>query len=132
MSKLYARRFGSFGESGDIARPGLVAYDLVCLCFVRSVSVSAAAVGLLVFKQLSRLLTREPPVDLGPFLVGPAVPSLGFLLQLRQIRNSPCTQTLPSVQAQFDLRLVETASMLGSVMDLQPIPKISRPPVRRT
>src|SRR5438445_2644679 len=62
---------GSFGESGDIARPGLVAYDLVCLCFVRSVSVSAAAVGLLVFKQLSRLLTREPPVDLGPFLVGP-------------------------------------------------------------
>ena len=51
--------------------PGLVAYDLVCLCFVRPVSVSAAAVGLLVFKQLSRLLTREPPVDLGPFLVGP-------------------------------------------------------------
>lgn len=27
--------------------------------------------------------------------------------------------------AQFDLRLVEPASMLGSVMDLQPIPKIA-------
>src|SRR5207247_1564612 len=36
-----------------------------------------------------------------------------------------CTQTLPPVQAQFDLRLVEPASMLGSVMDLQPIPKIA-------
>jgi hypothetical protein len=32
--------------------------DLVCLCSVRPVGLSAAAVGLLVFKQPSRLLTR--------------------------------------------------------------------------
>src|SRR5258708_16950345 len=60
---------GSFGEFGDMDRPGWLPYGLVCLCFVRPVSVSAAAVGLLVLEQLSRLLTREPPVDLGPFLL---------------------------------------------------------------
>src|SRR5579862_5005841 len=86
---------------------------------------SAAAVGLLVFEQLSRLFTREPPVDLRPFPAGRAVPSLGFLLQLRQIRNPPRAQTLPRVEAEFYLRLVEPAFVFGSVMDLQPIPKIA-------
>ena len=49
--------------------------------------------------------------------LGHAVSSLGFLLQLGQIRNPPPAQTLPRVRAQFDLRLIEPASVLGSVMD---------------
>jgi len=94
--------------------------------FLRGVvSVSAAGFGLAVFEQLSRFFTCEPPVDLRPFPVGRAIPGLGFLLQLRQIRDPARAQTLPRVHAEFDLRLVEPASVFGSVMDLQPIPKIA-------
>ena len=44
--------------------------------------------GAVVLEHLSGLLSREPPVDLRPALVGPTIPSLGLPLQLSQIRKS--------------------------------------------
>src|SRR5579863_4172035 len=86
---------------------------------------SAAGPWLLVAEQLSGLLPRKPPVDLGPFPVGLAVPSVDLPLQRLQIRNPPVPQTLPRDQTEFDFRLIEPAPVLRSVMDGEPVPKRS-------
>src|SRR5258706_2884458 len=86
---------------------------------------SAAGPGLLIAEQLSGLFARDPPVDLGPLLVGLAVPSFDFPLQLSQIRNPPASQTLPRDKTKFDFRLIEPTPVLGSVMDGKPIPERS-------
>ena len=74
---------------------------------------SVAVAERFVLEYLSGLLPREPPVDLRPLLVGPTVPGLGFVPQLLQIRNSPFSQTLPRVQAEFDFRLIEPSAVCG-------------------
>ncbi len=86
---------------------------------------SLGAAGWLVLEHLSGLLPREAPVDLRPLLVGLAVPSLGFPLQFSQIWNPARAQTLPREQAEFDLRLIEPASVLRGVVYGQPIPNLS-------
>ena len=60
-----------------------------------------------VLEVLPRFLARVPPVDLRPFPVGLAVPSLGFPLQHSQGRNPPRAQALAGVHAEFDLGLIE-------------------------
>src|SRR5471032_1940760 len=67
-------------------RPGFVAYEPVRL-FKRGGRCLAPAAGRFVLEHLPGLLSREPPVDLGPFLIGLPVPSPGFPLQRCQIRN---------------------------------------------
>ena len=74
---------------------------------------SAVGGGLVVVELFSGLSAREPPVDRRPFLVDVPVPSLGFPLQDAQFWNSTPAQTLPRVQAEFDLRLVEQLPCLG-------------------
>src|SRR5664279_1153270 len=78
---------------------------------------STAGPWFLVQELLSGLLAREPPVDLGPFPVGLAVPSFDFPLQRLQVRNPPASQTLPGDQTEFDFRLIEPTPVLRSVMD---------------
>jgi hypothetical protein len=73
------------------------------------------------------MLSREPPVDLGPFPVGFAIPSLGFPLKRCQIRNPARAQTLPRVQAEFDLCLIEPTAVYRRVMHAEPTPDISTP-----
>src|ERR1019366_5841549 len=75
-------------------------------------------------EQLPGLLSREPPVDPGPFPVGLSVPGLGFPLQRFQIRNPSLAQTLPRVQAEFNLCLIEPTSVLRGVMHAEPIPDV--------
>ena len=84
----------------------------------------APAAGRLVLEQLPGLLSREPPVDPGPLLVGPPVPGLGLPLQRFQIRNPSRAQTLPRVQAEFDLRLIEPTSVFRCVVDAEQVPDI--------
>jgi hypothetical protein len=57
------------------------------------------------------LASRELPVDRRSLAVGLAVPCSGFPLQEPQIQEPSGAQTLPRVQAQFDLRLIEPASV---------------------
>src|ERR1035437_2844006 len=104
-------------------RPGFVAYEPVRLskCGGRCL---APAAGRLVLEHLPSLLSREPPVDLGPFLVGLPLPCLGFPLQRRQIRNPPRAQTLPREHAEFDLRLIEPTPVFRRVVHAEPIPDI--------
>lgn len=101
--------------------------SLRCLCARSDVSVRRSgglpmAVGGLVTEQLPGLLSREPPVDLGPLLVGLPVPGLGFPLQCLQIRNSSRAQTLPRVEAELDLRLIEPTSVFWRVVHPEPVP----------
>ena len=86
---------------------------------------SAVVARRFVLEHLSGLLPREPPVDLRPALVGPTIPSLGLPLQLSQIRNPAFTQTLTRVQAEFDFRLIEPASVFGGVVHGEPVPNVS-------
>ena len=83
-----------------------------------------SAAGRLVPEQMPGLLSREPPVDLGPLVVGLPVPGLGFPLQRTQIRNSSRAQTLPRVEAEFDLRLIEPTSVFWRVVHAEPVPDI--------
>ena len=85
----------------------------------------ASVVRIWITKHLSGFLTCESPVDLRPFLMGCARPTLGFPLQDLQIRNPPLAQALSRVQAELDLSLVEPASVFGRVVNGEPIPKIS-------
>ena len=84
----------------------------------------ATAAGRLVLEQLPGLLSREPPVDLGPLLVGLPVPGLGFPLQRCQIRDPPRAQTLPREHAEFDLCLIEPTSVFRRVVHGEPTPEI--------
>ena len=86
---------------------------------------SAVVARRFVLEHLSGLLPREPPVDLRPALVGPTIPSLGLPLQLSQIRNPAFTQTLTRVQAEFDFRLIEPASVFWGVVHGEPVPNVS-------
>jgi len=81
--------------------------------------------GRFVLEHLASLLPREPPVDLRPLLVGPPVPSLGLPLQPSQIRNPAFAQALPRVEAEFDFRLIEPASVFGGVVHGEPVPNVS-------
>ena len=76
-------------------------------------------------EQLPGFLSREPPVDLGPLLVGLPVPGLGFPLQRLQIRNPSRAQTLPRVEAEFDLCLIEPTSVFRRVVYGEPVPDVS-------
>src|SRR5438034_9266654 len=86
---------------------------------------SAVVARRFVLEHLSGLLPREPPVDLRPALVGPTIPSLGLPLQLSQIRNPAFTQTLTRVQAEFDFRSIEPASVFWGVVHGEPVPNVS-------
>src|ERR1035437_9309524 len=96
-------------------RPSFVAYEPVTVsrCGGRLL---ATAAGRLVLEHVPGLLSREPPVDLGPFLIGLPVPGLGFPLQRCQIRNPPRAQTLPREHAEFDPRLIEPTSVFRRVV----------------
>ena len=83
------------------------------------------AAGRLVLEYLPGLLSREPPVDLGPLPIGLPVPDLGFPLQRLQIRNPPRSQTLPRVEAEFDLCLIEPTSVFRRVVYAEPVPDVS-------
>jgi hypothetical protein len=67
-------------------------------------------------KRLAGLLAGERPVDLDPPAVGLTVPDPRFPLQGAQIRYPPLAQTLPGVEAEFDLRLVQPASVLSAII----------------
>ena len=104
-------------------RPAFVAEEPVGVSR-RGGRLLATAAGRLVLEHLPGLLSREPPVDLGPFLIGLPVPGLGFPLQRCQIRNPPRAQTLPREHAEFDLRLIEPTSVFRRVVHAEPIPDI--------
>jgi hypothetical protein len=65
----------------------------------------------------------EPPVDFGADTIDPAIPGAGLLAQSPPIRNAPFTQALPGKQTDFNLRLIEPASVSGRVMNAEPIPE---------
>lgn len=67
----------------------------------------------------------EFPIDLLPDPVHPAVPLLSLSAKRLEIRNSSRSQALSCEQADFNLRLIEPASMLGCVMDSKPVPNLS-------
>ena len=77
----------------------------------------------LIAKRLASLAPRKLPVDRRSLAVGLAIPRCGLSLQEPQIQESPGAQTLPRVQAQFDLRLIEPASMFGCVVYGEPLPE---------
>jgi len=84
----------------------------------------AASTGrLLIAKGLASLTPRKLPVDRRSLAVGLVIPCSGLPLQEPQIQEPPGAQTLPRVQAQFDLRLIEPASMFGCIVNGEPLPE---------
>ena len=76
-------------------------------------------------ERLPGLLARKLPVDLCPLAVGLAVPDPRFPLQCAQIWYAPLAEALPGIQAQFDLRLIQPASVFRGVVHRKPVPKVS-------
>ena len=81
--------------------------------------------GLNVFESLPSLLACELPVDFCPMSICAAIPNSSFLLQLGQGWDAPFSKTLRGIQAQFNLRLIQPASMFRGKVNRKPVPKLS-------
>ena len=64
----------------------------------------------------------EAPIDSDLVTVHPAVPGARFSLECLQIGYPSFAETLTTKQADFDLRLIQPASMRGRVVDCEALP----------
>ena len=76
----------------------------------------------LITKLAARSFAVEPPVDSYPVAIHPAVPRVRFALQRLQIGDASFADALTGEQTDFDLGLMEPASMRGCVMDRETVP----------
>src|SRR5450756_1555625 len=97
----------------------------------RLLGCSAVRARLPIVERLPGLPARELPVDLGPPTVGLAVPGPRFRLQRVQVRYPSLAEALPRVQAEFDLRLIQPASVFGGVVYREPVPKAAALPLAK-
>ena len=73
--------------------------------------------GIEAFEFDARIRRAEPPVDRADSLVAMILPALNLLAEILDSGNV-VGQALARQDAQFDLGNVESARMLGGVMDL--------------
>ena len=66
---------------------------------------------LFVTKLAASSFAIELPRDLDAITIHPAIPGLRFPAESLQVGNSSLPQTLPREDPDFDLRLIEPASM---------------------
>src|SRR5215831_3765985 len=66
--------------------------------------------------------TIELPGDLDPIMIHASIPSLGFPPQRLEVGDASLPQTLPREDPDFDLRLIEPATVSGGVMDREAAP----------
>ena len=66
--------------------------------------------------------TVKPPFDRDPVTIHSAVPGARFPLECFQIGYASLAETSTGKQADFDLRLIQPASMRGRVVDCEAIP----------
>lgn len=70
-------------------------------------------------------LAVECPVYLDSGAIHPLVPHASFPLQRRQIGDSAVAEALPGKHPDFNLSLIEPASVSGRVMDCETFPDLS-------
>ena len=66
--------------------------------------------------------TVKPPVNRDPVTIHPAVPGARFRLECLQMGYASFAEALTGKQADFDLRLIQPASMGGRVVACEAIP----------
>ena len=76
-----------------------------------------------VAELLACLSAGKPPVDSDPITVHSPAPGSGFPPQVAERRDSSRTQALPGEEADFDLCLIEPASVCRRVVDGEPVPQ---------
>ena len=73
----------------------------------------------LIAELSARRFAVKLPVDSDLVTIHPAVPGAGFALQRLQIGDAPFAEALTGEQTDFDLGLIEPASMSGCVVDVK-------------
>ena len=76
----------------------------------------------LVAKLAAGRFAVKLPVDSDPVTIHPAVPRTSFPLERAQMGYASFAEALTSKQADFNLRLIEPASMRGRVVEREAIP----------
>src|SRR5664279_1963297 len=76
-----------------------------------------------VTKLVSSVLTCKLPLDGDPVAVHAASPGPSLLAQASDVSDSAFSYALPGKQTNLDLRLVQPASMLGSVVRRKTLPQ---------